>query len=164
MGKYYNAVEDLGLNAEKVCLYVLMDQMQAGFYKIRSDQKLHRIEQIFNEQGRLQEKELVSDRPGRTFSSASFDSRRHTLGRQGIHEKKIIQAFAKQIAIALKKAYQEQVFDELTLIAEPRFLGVLRQVLDPQLCKLVKCEVQRDYVYGQLQETLDLRFIEHMQL
>ena len=44
----------------------------------------------------------------------------------------------------LEKARVEHRFDELVLVAPPRFLGALRKELDKEVAKLVKDELPKD--------------------
>jgi protein required for attachment to host cells len=52
--------------------------------------------------------------------------------------------FAKQIGRYLEQARQQQRYDELVLIAPPKFLGVLRKELDNEVEKLVADELPKD--------------------
>lgn len=65
--------------------------------------------------------------------------------------------FAKDVCAFLLKGYQEHRFQKLALVAEPRFLGVLRAQLDNQLKQTVELELNKDYSHSnahQLREQL----------
>ncbi len=55
------------------------------------------------------------------------------------------------------KGHQSNQFQHLELVAGPQFLGLLRQMLDPNLKPLVTLELNKDYTQfstGQLREQL----------
>lgn len=65
--------------------------------------------------------------------------------------------FAKEVCGVLLKGWQDKRFSKLTLVAEPKFLGVLREKLDNQLKPLVALELNKDYSHSnglQLKEQL----------
>lgn len=65
--------------------------------------------------------------------------------------------FAKDVCAFLLKAHQENRYQQLVISASPQFLGTLRAKLDPQVQKLVKSEVNKDYTHAngqQLREQL----------
>lgn len=73
------------------------------------------------------------------------------------HDDVAAATFARDINAYLLKARQDGKFDRLALVAEPRFLGILRSLLDPQLRSLVCEEIDRDYTRSserQLREQL----------
>lgn len=68
--------------------------------------------------------------------------------------------FARQVARSLLEAYDAGRFDELTLVASPEFLGVLRKQLDPRISSAIIDEIDKDYTQlnrEQLQEKIKAR-------
>lgn len=57
------------------------------------------------------------------------------------------QAFARRVAAELAAAARDRRYDELTLIAAPRFLGLLRQALDANVRALVVAELDKDVIH-----------------
>ncbi|NUZ05819.1 host attachment protein [Piscinibacter koreensis] len=57
------------------------------------------------------------------------------------------QGFARRVAQHLAEALQRKRFDELRLVAAPRFLGLLRKELSPQVGALVTQEVNKDLIH-----------------
>lgn len=53
--------------------------------------------------------------------------------------------FAKEICDSLQRAFSNNAFRELVLVAPPRFLGRLRSHLSPTLKRVVKLELDKDY-------------------
>jgi len=70
---------------------------------------------------------------GATVSSAGEDKLAHEA-----------ELFARRIAGWLMEAHQRGRFARLRIAAAPKFLGRLRQVLDPQISKLVDEEIDKD--------------------
>ena len=87
-------------------------------------------------ESRLAGRDLESDRPGRTFAS-------HGHGQSDMQEsdaphRKEAERFAGELAEHLDHARAENRFERLTLIAEPRFLGLLRGRLAPETLQRVE--------------------------
>ena len=75
------------------------------------------------------ERELTSDRPGRSFDS--FGSGRHAMSRpSSAHDQELLR-FAEQVADYLNSGVADGSFKNLVLLVEPRFLGHLRSKLSP---------------------------------
>lgn len=55
------------------------------------------------------------------------------------------QLFARRVAKMLEDARNKQRFDELVVIAPPRFLGLLRKALPQSVCNVVTHELDKDY-------------------
>lgn len=53
-------------------------------------------------------------------------------------------AFAKELANYLDKEYQYKNFQTLSIAAEPHFIGKIREVLKPQISKLVQHWIKKD--------------------
>jgi protein required for attachment to host cells len=66
--------------------------------------------------------------------------------------------FARRVAERLGRAQTEGRFQQLTIAAAPRFLGLLRQQLAPQVTGLIKQEVDKDLVHEN-REDLARRFL-----
>jgi protein required for attachment to host cells len=93
-------------------------------------------------QPRLRAQDIVTDRPGRSFSSVGH-------GRSAVepHTDPVAyleHGFAKRVAEALKAAHSEGAFDRLIIAAEPVSLGNLREVLCDAVDKTVMAELPKD--------------------
>lgn len=100
------------------------------------------VEEIDHPQGRFQNQDVDSDKQGRTFDSSGH-------GRSGYspHETShdhIAKVFAASIVKKLEEARNANYFDALVLVAEPRFLGMLRDQLSTPLEKMVRGSVGKD--------------------
>ena len=103
--------------------------------------------------GRIQEKdalavdhpptrELVSDRPGRTFDSAGQG--RHAMEPPTDAHEKAEADFLRSVAKRLEAGCQRKEFEELIVIAAPRALGLLRQLLPESVKDATTREVSHD--------------------
>ena len=67
----------------------------------------------------------------------------------GLEDKHLeARAFAKRVAARLSEAHRQKQFDELTLMAAPRFLGLLRQELDQSVRAVVVHELDKDLIHA----------------
>jgi protein required for attachment to host cells len=60
--------------------------------------------------------------------------------------------FARRVAQRIEQAWHQHRFAALQLAAAPRFLGLLRQTLDPQVSKALHGEVDKDWVHARNDE------------
>lgn len=99
------------------------------------EQRLEVIEDLLNPEGRLQDRELVSDalgrwsgpdRPGGNSMPDPVSPTEHVATR-----------FAKRLGDYLDKARTEHRYASLVLVAPPKFLGALRKELTKEVEKLV---------------------------
>ena len=113
---------------------------------------LQEIDAMVNSGARMRTLDIVSDKMSPRAAGASV----HGTGGatptnqyepQQTPEEREAELFAKSIAAYLLKAWQAGQFQQLELFAAPKFLGVLRMVLDPQIKPLVRLEVDKDYTH-----------------
>jgi protein required for attachment to host cells len=100
------------------------------------------LETIKHDAGRRRDRDVDSDRPGRAFDRAS--AARHALSSEETPHDHDAHAFALSLGQRLKHAHQEHLFSRLVLVAEPRFLGMLREALDAQTAHTVAASVAKD--------------------
>ncbi len=91
---------------------------------------------------RLKPGEINSDRPGRTFDSNGKG--RHAMGStvNPVEQRSI--RFAKQVAERLDRARQRNRFSRLVLVADPKFLGLLRHGLNPATRSRLTAEIGKN--------------------
>ena len=87
-------------------------------------------------------RELVSDRPGRTFDSAG--PRRHAKEAPTDAHEKAETAFLRSIARKLDVSFRRKEFDRLIVVAAPRALGTLRNIFPGPLMNAVDREISHD--------------------
>lgn len=96
-----------------------------------------------NPDARIKQKDLVSDRPGRSFDS--HGEGRHAMEVKVDPKEQELIRFAKSIADWLEQERVKNAFERLILVAAPAFLGLLRAHLSAPLDTLVTLEVDKDY-------------------
>lgn len=94
---------------------------------------------------RLRDSELVSDSPGRVSNQSSFRTKGLASNSQSPKEH-VIEVFAKEVGDYLDAARKQNLFDELVLVAPPKFLGLLCQKVDKNTEKLIIKTVHKDLV------------------
>ncbi|HEX9326591.1 MAG TPA: host attachment protein, partial [Reyranella sp.] len=92
---------------------------------------------------RLQNREIVTDRPGRGFSSANSNIR-HGFEPPHDYHKLEKHDFAAALAQVLHDACARHEYDRLVLVAPRRSLGELHGLLSPQVKKRVSHEIAKD--------------------
>jgi protein required for attachment to host cells len=132
-------------------------------------QPLEEIEDMVNTATRMRTAEKYTDRLGPTSAGQSI----HNTGGAAPNkqyeppqtpEEHESESFAKDISGFLLKGQQEGRFQKLALIADPKFLGVLRMFLDPHLKPLVNLEINKDYTHSapqQLREQIQAHKEKH---
>jgi len=102
------------------------------------------VETIEHPEGRLRDRDIDSDRPGRSFRQDSGDPRRSAMSRgEGPHDR-VIADFARALADKLQHGRVENQYERLVLVAPPRFLGLLRASLDGPTAQLVVGSIDKD--------------------
>jgi protein required for attachment to host cells len=103
---------------------------------------IHRLQDIPYPKGRLQNKDIDTDKPGRAFDS--LGQGRHGMSTQHEPTEEVAAQFARILAELLNKGRTTHAYDKLVLVAEPRFLGILRAALDSHTAALVVKTVHKD--------------------
>lgn len=116
----------------------------SSFARIYSGPNSHleEIETLEHPESRMHGRDLVTDRPGRTFDSVGGGG--HGLGSELSPQKNEAEHFAGAIAQHLDHARRIGTFNKLYVIASPSFLGMLRNALHSATRDLVALEVDKD--------------------
>ena len=97
-----------------------------------------------NEEGRLRDREIDSDRPGRAFDSHRIG--RHAMEAHEAPHERIAATFARTMAQTLDESRMKGDFDQLILVAEPRMLGLLRKALGAGTTARVRGSIDKEYL------------------
>lgn len=127
-------------------LIVVADGAKARFLEPSQDLKtLVRSEQtdMTAAEVRRPVRDIVTDKPGRSFSSARGGVRHAFEPPQNIHKLQK-HNFTARLAGVLEKAWAERQFDRLVLVAPRRSLGELRTLLSARVKRAVSHEVAKD--------------------
>ncbi|MGJ0490115.1 host attachment protein [Methylobacter sp.] len=103
---------------------------------------LGELEDIAHTEGRLHDREITSDLPGR-MRHVGGGVEGHPYNPSSDPKKHEASNFAHSIAQHLQEARGENKFEQLVIIAEPTFLGMLRNNLPEQVKKTVCLELDK---------------------
>jgi protein required for attachment to host cells len=62
------------------------------------------------------------------------------------------EVFARRVARHIEQAWHQHRFSGLQIAAAPRFLGLLRQSLDPEVCDALQGDIDKDWVHARNDE------------
>ena len=100
--------------------------------------RLKLIRSIEHPEGRLRNRQLGRDRPGRAFERVGLG--RHSMGTDQNPADQVALQFARHLAALLYEGRVQNRFQHLVLAAEPRFLGDLKDALDhATAARLIAC-------------------------
>lgn len=122
---------------------IVVNRVEAKIFESDSKKRreIYYLNKLENPRGRLKAHEIDADKPGIFASVLSFGSR--FVGTQSPTDR-ISQMFAKRVVQFLEQARQGGEFDDLILIAEPQFLGKLRNLYSRDLKDVVTKEIPKD--------------------
>jgi protein required for attachment to host cells len=102
--------------------------------------------------------ELGSDKPGRIFQSTNVG--RSAAEPTDLH-RLAEEDFLKKIAGILNKSVSDHRIKNIILVAPPRAIGVLRGALSPAAGKVVRHELEKDYVREPMYE-VEKHLVRHL--
>jgi len=129
---------------------IVADNNRARIFSSDSTLKnIEEIEDFVHTAAHLSNQELVDDVAGESVDHhGSLDPASSAKD----HEEKM---FAKSLGKHLKELYNQQHYEQLILIAPPKFLGLLRNELPGVLEKLVTRTINKDLTLSSVEELLD---------
>ena len=121
---------------------VAADASRARVLQVADRERLVEIENLVNPEGRLQNREVTSDAAGRfpgkdRPGGHSSDDETHAVDH-------LDEVFAKRVGEYLDKARTDHRYDELVLVAPPKFLGMMRKKIGREVEKLIVNELPKD--------------------
>jgi protein required for attachment to host cells len=102
---------------------------------------LEEIDALAHTEARLHDREMTSDLPGKIKGEGSVG---HAFEQPTDPKKHEADNFAHRLADYLEEAHNANKFEQLLIIAEPSFLGLLRNQLPEQIKKLVCFELDKN--------------------
>jgi protein required for attachment to host cells len=102
---------------------------------------LEEIKDMAHEEGRLHDRDITSDLPGKIKSAFSVG---HALEQPTDPKQHEADNFARHIAHYLTAAHNAKAFEQLLVVAEPSFLGLLRQHLPEAVKRLISFELDKN--------------------
>jgi protein required for attachment to host cells len=126
---------------------VVADEREASFFDVVGPQApLTLASKIENPTARLHDRDLESDRPGRSFNRAA--GQRSAVDGDRSSRRSQQEDFARRIAEEIDRERNAETFDRLVLMAGPRMLGLIREALSAPARSLVSAEVPKDLVHS----------------
>jgi protein required for attachment to host cells len=125
---------------------------EARIYSRKGLGPLELITDIGNPAGRLRTQDLESDRPGRANDNRMRARRAYSTEESA--RDRSLKDFYREVIDIVECAMYEHRFESLTLIAEPRLLGIIRNLLPPNVEKLIDREIPKDLSYEEPKEIL----------
>ncbi|MBZ2205707.1 host attachment protein [Massilia soli] len=127
------------------------------FAESKPDGALQEVDSLVNTSARMRVNEKYTDRIGPLAAGQSSHNTGGALPStqyepQQTPDEREAEAFAKDVSARLVAGLREGQFQKLSLVAAPKFLGVLRSVLDPELKQLVNLELDKDYTQSNAQQ------------
>lgn len=136
----------------KIRRYVVANRTSAVIYREGRSGHFVFVKRLSHAEGKAKAGELDSDRPGRSVSTGGAGTIHHGLEKRSDRYEESIRKFAARIAKFLKESQARDRFEELVLVAEPHFLGVLKGELPASILKIVKLQIPREYTRGSDQD------------
>jgi protein required for attachment to host cells len=99
------------------------------------------LQDIPHPEGKLKDKDLGSDEPGRGFDSHGA---RHAFQQEQGPAARIAEQFAKHLAALLDDGRVGHRFQRLVLVAEPHLLGLIRAALPQETAAMVDKTINKD--------------------
>lgn len=153
---------------------IAADKNRARIFELSEDDKLQEIEDMYNPEGRMADRDEISDAYGRIAHGKSTQVRESDVGSGGVghrlpsntadlgqsmHEHHM-DMFSKEVARYLDKARTEHRFEKLRVIADPKFLGMIRQNINKEVQKMVEEEIPKEI--AQLKEHEIEQYLKQM--
>jgi protein required for attachment to host cells len=138
---------------------VVADEGVARIYQWTSaDGHLEEVETLTHASAHAKEEKLRRDAHGRRSGHAArqMSSVTASAGLDGSHGEATL--FANRLADWLCQARRASRFDRLRVAAAPRFLGLLRQALDPEVARAIVEDLPKDLV-NESRTDLEKRFL-----
>lgn len=126
---------------------LVADQAEAIFYDAATLTGMPKeVGRISDPMARLHDRDLASDRPGRSYESVG--GARHSVQRAETPRHTEAVRFARRIARRLDDARRKDEFDRLVVVAGPPFLGLVREQLSGPTRARVAREIHKDLVHS----------------
>jgi protein required for attachment to host cells len=123
---------------------VVINRAEARIFETNSKEQgeIKFISKLENPKGRLKAIDINADKPGYTMSSATMH--RGRLEKPQGPVERVAAMWAKEVVEHLDAHRIANSFDEITLVVEPHYLGVIRNTMHKELAHLVTREIPKD--------------------
>lgn len=128
---------------------LVADSSRARIFEVQGKTALAQIKHFAHDAVQQPNQALKTDGEGRFFGSGANGGTSEPAVTPKMHEATL---FAEEVNQYLADGRNQQRFSELHVIAQPRFLGLLREKLDDQVKKLIVEEVPKDLTKASTEE------------
>jgi protein required for attachment to host cells len=125
------------------------------FHSTTGSRQINEVLDLVNPAAREPGREMVTDADGRVFARGGRGQPSHAAVPRADPVTHETERFAKRVVEAIEKGRVEAHYDDLCLIAAPKFLGLLRANLGKEARKLVKREIDKDLSQKNAREILE---------
>jgi protein required for attachment to host cells len=123
---------------------VAADHARARVFQTESSSApLEEIETLVHSEGKLHDRDLTTDLPGKVKNPAGHGGG-HAFEQETDPKKHEAGVFAGEIVHYLEQAHNANRFDRLIVIAEPAMLGLIRRHMPSPLNALVSLELDKN--------------------
>jgi protein required for attachment to host cells len=130
---------------------VVADSTRARIFDAESSSAgLSEVETLTHPEGRMHDRDITTDLPGRSFDSLGHA--RHVMEPTTDPKHELAIEFARTIARHLDAARVKRDYEQLVIVAAPTFLGLLREQLNNTCRKLVAFELNKNLVQNTPEE------------
>jgi protein required for attachment to host cells len=117
---------------------IVADRSRARIFSIATPRgPLTELEDLVHPEARAHERDLTSDRPGRSADHNALGSTHSARDQQALE-------FAREIAQRLEKGRVHAEYAQLVVVAAPDLLGMLRKTMNANVAKLVTREIDKN--------------------
>lgn len=127
----------------KTWILISQNSYAAIYEPEKNFHSLKLVQRFEHPEGRLKEKELTTDSPGRLKSMSTTG--KHRVGQQVSAREAQRRKFAHKLCDYLDRSFEKQQFTELILVAPSQFLGELRNTLPKKFNSLISKEINKDF-------------------
>lgn len=143
----------IAMKNSKEIWIVIASRAEANIYRVENNIIGSLVCKLEHPESRLQDHELVTSGPGKAYDS--MGKGRHMVEPRTSPQKLEFTLFAKDLAEKLDRARIEGLLERFYLVANPSFLGLVRQELNKHTLALLVGEVGKDLTHARTDEMRD---------
>ena len=130
---------------------VVGNRAEMNIYYAENVKKLVHIKTLHHNESQLHKKDLSSDKQGShrgSFGTDTMEAKTPAKVKEANH-------FAHQVAQFLEDGVNHQQVERIYLIANPEFIGILRQTIKPHVAKIIEKEIHKDLMHSTPEQIRD---------
>lgn len=127
---------------------VVANRSEMKIYLAKNVNTLTEISTLKHLEGQQTDQNLVADKQGShrgSFGTDTMEEKTSTKHKQATN-------FANQIAKKLEDGIKHEKVERIYLLASPEFMGILRQILKPNIRKFIEKEIDKDLTSANVEQ------------